>query len=100
MGETMNGDVEAMVDATMDKAKEMVDIAPEAEEAANKCMKQFKWNLGMGNSTKAGAEMINCVSIEGARLLEEEEEEAPSAANANTRSVLSAAFLVVAAASV
>jgi len=71
--------------------------------ATEKCMEGMKWNVALGNSTAAGSDTMNCVVVEGARMLESGgEEEAPKESNsaASPKSVLSAAFLVVAAAAV
>jgi len=77
------------------------DVSDKSAAATEKCMKSMKMNVALGNATAAGSETINCVVVEGARMLEKEEE-APKESNAaaSPKSVLSAVFLVVAAASV
>jgi len=77
-------------------------VSDTAMKATQECMKGMKWNVALGNATEAGSATINCVVVEGARMLQPDDEEEPKASNAaaSPKSVLSAAFLVVAAASV
>jgi hypothetical protein len=77
------------------------DVSDKTAAATEKCMKGMKMNVALGNVTAASSDTINCVVVEGARMLEKDEE-APKESNsaASPKSVLSAAFLLVAAASV
>lgn len=72
---------------------------PKVNELADKCMNQLKYNVGMGNVTQAGEEFMSCAAVEGARILDVEDEEEEEPADSAARKVISAAFLVVAATS-
>lgn len=87
---------------TMDgeMAKEpMPPTDPKVDELADKCMNALKYNVGMGNVTQAGEEFMSCAAVEGARILDVEDEEEEEPADSAARKVISAAFLVVAATS-
>jgi len=97
------------MEETTDETEEVV--SEKAMKSTEECMKGMKWNIALGNVTEAGSITMNCVVIEGARMLEIDEEGEPKASNekevepkassaaASPKTVLSAAFLVVAATS-
>lgn len=73
---------------------------PKVDELVDKCMNGLKYTIGLGNVTKAGEEFMTCAAVEGARILDvEDEEEEEEPADSAARKVMSAAFLVVAATS-
>lgn len=77
-----------------------VVVGDKAKDATAKCMGQMKWSIALGNVTEAGGGMVNCATVEGARILEKDDSGEATTSAASPKNILSAAFLVVAAASV
>merc|ERR1712241_1048973 len=95
------------IDATLEVAEDLGDsesVDPAAAAATEKCMTDMKMLIGRGNVTSAANNFMNCVSIEGGKILEtgddeEEEEEEEDTGSGAVNRVISTAFLVAAGAS-
>jgi len=99
---TLLGERRKLTDVVNSTMTTMPEVSPEAAAAAEKCVGALNVAIGTNDVTNGADTFVNCVSVEGARLLESGDEETEDAGTDSgaPNSVISAAFLVVAAASV